>query len=242
MGVEISISYFLCNMIDTEFTFQGLDAKIELRFALLLIVPTILIMLGTLYLSHLFFPKTFFLNPLLFSAIISVAGATVFLRWMINRIKNQEKKWKINIKPQGNIEISYRNSFYKFNLKDILMIKNMGNIGIRYLTIKTVNNVVKIRVGNSGFAPFSTEKDVEILDGFVNYMKPYIDENFNMKVLKNALNPNIIPNFGVFVKKGMEIRYSLINKMTPWQVIVLILSLGTAFIVLFILIMEHYFR
>jgi len=38
-----------------------------------------------------------------------------------------------------NIEISYKNTFYNFNIKDILMIKNMENTGIRYLTIKTVH-------------------------------------------------------------------------------------------------------
>lgn len=229
-------------MIDKEFTFQGLDAKTELRFALLLIIPVIMMMLGTLYLFHLFFSKPFFLGPLLFASLISVAGAGAFLKWMINRIKNENKEWKINIKAQGNITISYRKDVYNFNLKDVEMIKNMGNAGIRYLTIKTINHLVKIRVGNSGFAPFSTNKDIEILDAFVNDIKPYINQNFNKKVLKNALNPNIIPNFGVFVKKGVAIKYSLINMMQPWQVIMLILGLGTILIILFVLMMENYFR
>jgi len=59
-----------------------------------------MIMLGTLYLSHLFFPKAFFPNPLLFASIISVAGATAFLKWMINRIKIRKRNGKslLNLK------------------------------------------------------------------------------------------------------------------------------------------------
>ncbi len=35
-------------------------------------------------------------------------------------------------------------------MTDIVMIKNMGNEGVRYLTIKTSDKFLKIRVGHTG--------------------------------------------------------------------------------------------
>lgn len=228
-------------MEDKEFKFQGLDAKTELRIALLLVIPALMMMLGTLYLSHILFPNTFFLVPLVIAALITVLGSIIILKFMTNQIKDQDKEWIIRINGEETMTARFRNRVYTFNMKDIVMIKNMGNEGVRYLTIKTEDQLLKIRVGNTGFAPFSSEEDIKKLDAFIDYIKPYINENFNTKVLKNAMNTNIIPNFGVFVRKGETIKYSIINRMKPWQVIAMILSIGIIIMILFFNIMEYYF-
>lgn len=218
-----------------EFVFQGLDAKTELKTALLLIIPALLIMSSVLFISHIFFPNLYFLVPLLLAAILTVSLSVLILNQLSKRIK--DKNWIIIIENE-NIDIKFRDSHYALKLSDILMIKNLGQPGLRYLTIKTRNDVIKIRVGNTGLAPFSKEEDIEIIDSFIEYLKPYIIENFNKKILKNIININIIPNFGVFINKKEKIKYTIINKMEPWQVMVFILGITTVVLILFVIVME----
>lgn len=218
-----------------EFVFQGLDAKTELKTALLLIIPALLIMFSVLFISHIFFPNLYFLVPLLLAAILTVSLSVLILNQLSKRIK--DKNWIIIIENE-NIDIKFRDSHYALKLSDILKIKNLGQPGLRYLTIKTKNEVIKIRVGNTGLAPFSKEEDIEIVDSFIEYLKPYIIENFNKKILKNIINNNIIPNFGVYVNKKEKINYTIINKMEPWQVMVFILGITTVVLILFVIVME----
>ena len=226
-------------MENKEFRFQGLDAKTEWKTALFLIIPALIIMFGVLYLSHIVIPKVFFLIPLVFAAFITVIISMIILKMISKRIK--DKEWFVKINGNNEISIKYKDQQYNFGLKDIIMIKNMGNVGVRYLTIKTKNDILKIRVGNTGFAPFSQEKDITELDAFIGFIKPYLNENFNKKILKNAINTNIIPNFGIYVIKGEEIKYSILNKMKPWQVITMVLTFGVLIMILFFNIMEYYF-
>ncbi|MFP3833302.1 hypothetical protein [Chryseobacterium sp. SIMBA_028] len=217
-------------MNNKEFRFQGLDAKTEFRLALILIFPSLIIMLGILYGSHILFPKIPFLMPLLMGAGLALGVSMIILKQLSNLIK--DKEWIIKI--QGDdLNLVFRKENFHVKFSDILMIKNMGNVGLRYLTIKTKNDVIKVRVGDTGLAPFSTQEDIDQLDAFVEYIKPYIDTNFNKKILKNAATPNIIPNFGVYVAKGEKIKYSIINKMKPWQVTLFIL--GTSVLVMILL-------
>lgn len=226
-------------MESREFRFQGLDAKTELRMALLLIIPSLVIMFGVLAITHVIFPKIFFLVPLVFAAVLTVIVSILILKILVRKLK--DKEWVIKINSENNIHIKFRNNEYNFRLGDIVMIKNLGNINIRYLTIKTKQETIKIRVGSTGFAPFSTAKDIEELDALVEYLRFYIDENFNKKILKNAANLNIIPNFGIYFVKGVEIKYSLINKMKPWQVVVLILGTLVLIMVLLMKGLFYYF-
>lgn len=213
-----------------EFIFQGLDAKTELKTALLLIIPALLIMFSVLFISHIFFPNLYFLVPLVLAAVLTVSLSVLILNQLSKRIK--DKNWIIIIEDE-NIDIKFRDSHYALKLSEIMMIKNLGQPGLRYLTIKTRNDVIKIRVGNTGLAPFSKEEDIEIVDSFIEYLKPYITENFNKKILKNIININIIPNFGVYVNKKEKIKYTIINKMEPWQVMVFILGIGVIVMFLF---------
>lgn len=226
-------------MENKEFRFQGLDAKTEVRTALMLIIPSLMVMFGVLAIAHVAFPKMFFLFPLVFAAVLTVLVSVIILKLLVAKLK--DKEWTIRISEGKNVFVKFRNAEYNFELKDIIMIKNMGNTNIRYLTIETRQDKIKIRVGNTGFAPFSTAKDIEELDAFIEFIKFYIDENFNKKILKNAANPNIIPNFGVYVVKGVEIKYSLINKMKPWQIAILILGTLVLIMVLFMKGLFYYF-
>ncbi|AZA46779.1 hypothetical protein EG346_00455 [Chryseobacterium carnipullorum] len=225
-------------MNNKEFRFQGLDAKTELKLALMLIFPSLMIMFGILYGSHILFPKISFLMPLLFGATTTVGISIIILKQLTNLVR--EKEWIINIDDKF-LNLKFRGINHHIQLSDIKIIKNLGNIGLRYLTIKTKNNVIKIRVGNTGLAPFSKQKDIDELDAFVQYLKPYIDKHFNEKVLKNIVQPNIIPNFGVYVVKEEKIKYSIINRMKPWQVVVFILGILVLIMILFVNIMEYIF-
>ena len=151
-------------MENREFRFQGLDAKTELRLALNLIFPALFIMVGTLIITNMLFPKIYFLFRLLFAAFLTLAVSMFILKEMIQRIKN--KMWVVKIN-NGNMEITFQSSKYNFPLSTIKMIKNLGEPGFRYLTIKTNNQIVKFRVGNTGLTPFSTDEDIKTIDDLV---------------------------------------------------------------------------
>lgn len=213
-----------------EFRFQGLDSKTELNLALKLIVPVLVIMIGILYGSSVIFPKLPFLISLFVASILALSISMFLLKKLSDRIR--QKEWLIGVE-NDSVSIKFRDENYNFRLSDVKMIKNLGNVGLRYLTIKTDTDVIKIRVGNSGLAPFSTQADIDEVDAFVAYIKPFINEHFNTKILKNIANCEIMPNFGVYVVKGENIKYSVINKMKPWQVILFILGIGVLVMVLF---------
>ncbi len=204
-------------MENKEFRFEGLDAKTEFKLALNLIFPALAVMIGTLVLTNMLFPKIHFLYPLLFAAFLTLVVCMFILKQLTKRVKGKE--WLVEINNE-NVEIKFQNLHCIFGLAEIKMIKNLGNVGFRYLTIVTKKDSIKIRVGNTGLTPFSSDRDIEKLDEFVEYLTPYIRENFNQKELKNIINTNIFPNFGVYVVKGEKIKYSIINKMEPWQVLV----------------------
>lgn len=225
-------------MENKEFRFEGLDAKTELKLALNLIFPGLAVMIGVLILTNMLFPRIYFLYPLLFAAFLTLLVCIFILKQLTKRIKGKE--WIVVINNE-NVQIKFQNLHYIFNLAEIKMIKNLGNAGFRYLTIVTQRDNIKIRVGNTGFTPFSSEKDIEKLDEFVEYLMPYIRENFNQKELKNIINTNIFTNFGVYVVKGEKIKNSIINKMEPWQVFVF--GIGLFFIILFLFmqVLFYYF-
>ncbi|WP_347218724.1 hypothetical protein [Chryseobacterium sp.] len=210
-------------MKDREFSFQGLDFKTELKLALVLIIPALFTMLGVLFGGELLFPKIHFLKSVAFASVMTIGICMITLKQLSRLVK--EKTWRINIKD-NNFHITFRNLAYQFQGSEIKMIKNMGNVGLRYLTIKTADQTIRIRVGDTGLAPFSSQKDIDELDAFVQYIKPYIIKNFNKKELRNIINPTIIPNFGVYVVKGEKIKYSIINKMQPWQIVLFILGIA----------------
>ena len=223
-------------MKDKEFRFQGLDAKTEIRLALILIIPGLGTMLGVLFYGDLLFPGIHFLKSVSFASIMTL-GVCLFIFKQLSRFI-KEKEWVISIKD-NNFHIRYRNLEYRFQASDIRMIKNLGNVGFRYLTIKTRTDTIKVRVGNTGMAPFSTQKDLDELDAFMEYMKPYIKRHFNQKELRNIIDTRVIPNFGVYVVKGDKIKYSILNKMEPWQVIVSFLGISAIILVFFIKFLEN---
>lgn len=210
-------------MKDRIFSFQGLDFKTELKLALILIIPGLCTMLGVLFGGDLLFPKIHFLKSVAFAIIMTIGVCMVTLKVLSRLVK--EKTWTVDIKD-NYFHITFRNLKYQFHASEIRMIKNLGNVGLRYLTIKTADQTIKIRVGDTGLAPFSSQKDIDELDSFVQYMKPYIIKNFNKKELRNIMNPTTIPTFGVYVAKGEKIKYSIVNKMQPWQVILFILGIA----------------
>lgn len=224
-----------------EFQFQGLDAKSELKLSMLLVIPAFLMMLGTVLLSREFLPDAF-LSPIILAALVTVAGSTMILKELVGKIKKEDRQWTIRIKKPEQITVTFQDQVYHFGLMDVTMIKNMGNTGVRYLTIMTKEVTLRIRVGSSGFAPFSDVKDIVILDTFIDHIMPYLTEHFSLKNLKNAMNSRIIPNFGVYVRNGEKIKYSLINKMYPWQVITMIIFIGIIIMIIFMTIMEHYLK
>lgn len=214
--------------MNNVFKFQGIDAKTEWRIGLLAGIPGLFVFLGTLFLLESVFGLNFIVS-IMTAAGLTLSVVLIVLKQLSKLGKN--KIWTISIENH-NVKISFQNQIWNFRLNEIRIIKNMGNVGFRYLTIITQTEKIKIRVGNTGFVPFSTQEDLQTLDEFITYLKPYIDENFNKKILKNRIDNHVFPNCGIYVVKTEKIRYSLINKMNPAQVIIVFGLAGFLFIML----------
>jgi hypothetical protein len=225
-----------------EFRFQGVDAGTELRLGLIMSIPALLIFISTAYGVSRFIPVAYFLAPVLAASGLTVAASIGILKLLSFTVK--DKQWTV-IAGGENLTLSFQKRTYNIPLDDIRIIKNMGNTGFRYLTIITRNETVKIRVGSTGFVPFSTAEDITAVDAFIAHLMPYIDKRFNRKILKNRFNNNVFPNFGIYVTKTEKIKYSFINKLQPWQVMICFGALG--FILIMVLMaalinaLDHYF-
>ncbi|PKF73770.1 hypothetical protein [Chryseobacterium sp. PMSZPI] len=220
-----------------NFQFNGIDAKTEWKIGLILAVPALGVFLLVMYLSESYLPKTYFLYPVLLAAVVTILISILILKFLSSSIK--DKKWNININDKV-LEITHKNIKKEIPLADIRSIKNLGNVGFRYLTIITHHETIKIRVGNTGFVPFSTQKDLENCDAFVEYLRPFLEENFNKKELKNKINTQIFPNYGVYVVKSEKIKYSIINRLKPWQIMIIFLCGGFLLLVLLFTQLEKY--
>lgn len=143
-----------------NFTFQGIDAKYEWRLGLLSGIPAFFIFLGTLMVSHSTLQLNFIISALIASGL-TLTVVMLVLKQLSRLMKN--KIWTALVDGE-NLKISFQNKIWEFQLSDIRILKNIGNVGFRYLTIITKTETIKIRVGNTGFVPFSTEEDIHILD------------------------------------------------------------------------------
>ncbi|MCW3161409.1 hypothetical protein [Chryseobacterium oryctis] len=220
-----------------KFQFEGIDAKTEWKIGLILAIPALFVFFSIMYLFEFYLPKTNFLYPVLSAAILTIIISLLLLKFLAKTIKN--KTWIINANDT-NLEIIYKEAKYIIPLKDIRIIKNLGNVGFRYLTIVTPEKSIKIRVGNTGFVPFSSQFDIEKVDEFLEYLTPFLNENFNKKELKNKINTNIFPNYGVYVTKSEIIKYSIINKLKPWQIILIFICGGFLLLVILFTQLEKY--
>jgi len=101
---------------------------------------------------------------------IIAAGSFLYLKFIMNFVKN--KVWTIKL-IDDQLCFKYGEKETIIKLSDILKIKNVGNSNVfRYLSFYTKNSVVKIRVGNGGFTPFSKEEDVSELYQFFEELLP----------------------------------------------------------------------
>ncbi|MBV6878367.1 hypothetical protein NG800_000615 [Epilithonimonas ginsengisoli] len=55
---------------------------------------------------------------------------------------------------------------------------------------------IKIKVGTSFLTPFSTKEDLRIIDGFVEFISPFLKNNFDNKI-KKAIH---FENQGIYLK------------------------------------------
>jgi hypothetical protein len=162
-------------MESKEFRFQGVDARTEWRLGLILFFPAALIFISFTYGVSRLMPTVHFFYSVVPAAGLTVVASTLMLKLLAHAVK--DKQWIVNVEPE-RVRISYKNHASNIPLDAIRIIKNRGNTGFRYVTIITRNETIKMRVGSTGFVPFSAAEDVAAVDAFIAHLKPYIDEHF----------------------------------------------------------------
>jgi len=184
-------------MENKQYEFYGIDFKTELLLGLITGLICILLWFGLLFLyyeylhldSILRISKRIFFICMFIGLFISM----VLLRTMGILFRNM---WRIS-DSNNQFVISYKNHTWKIDKKDIQKINYIGNNSFRYLSFFTNNDKIKIRVGHNILTPFSKKKDIEIIEKFIEYISPFLQQHFNHQNKKIVF----FENQGVYDRK-----------------------------------------
>ena len=185
------------------YEFYGVDAKSEIRMCIVLAVCILLMMFIPVFIYEYFIVNRNHthttMNIVWLNILLAILGggsaitvgtilskSEVVLRFLGKKYK---KLWELR-KSEKMIVIKYDNLMCEIFLEEIIKVKIYGNSKFKYFTIKTQNKTIKIRVGISWLTPFSREGDVQILDSFVEILKPYLDKNFTKKDKALSISPD----------------------------------------------------
>lgn len=159
-----------------EYNIKGVDLKTELIIGFS-IVPFILLF-GQLAVSlYSSFKNVEFRNiPFFIFLGGGLAGMAVGL--IVAKIlgKKMSAIWEIQLKDEL-LNIKFKNRKWEIKLDEISKLKIYGNPNFKYLSIFYNNENIKMRIGNSGLTPFSTQDDLKQLDDFITEIQPYFEKN-----------------------------------------------------------------
>ncbi|TWP30803.1 hypothetical protein ETU09_00110 [Apibacter muscae] len=172
-----------------EYKFYGVDFKTELKLAI--IVGLIFIILWPAFIFFYYklsgleylrwIPKSVFFGAM----IIALAIALISLHFLGKKFR---KLWLLQIKDK-KILIEYNKKKKEINLDQIIKIIINGGSELRYFTIITSIEKIKIRLGTGVLAPFSKKKDLEEIDYFTKQLQPYLNQNFIKNDRRVRLSP-----------------------------------------------------
>ena len=184
------------NMKERKFEFYGVDSKTELSIALIAGLALIVVWFGLLLFYYEYFQlhsivrisKRIFFLCLLIGFSVSV----LFIKVLSHRYKNL---WTI-IALEDHLTITFKNEKWRLEKRDIQKISYLGNENFRYLSFFTNEQKIKIRVGTNFLTPFSTKEDLRLTDEFVEFISPFLKNNFDNKI-KKAIH---FENQGIYLK------------------------------------------
>lgn len=184
------------NMKERKFEFYGVDSKTELSIALIAGLALIVVWFGLLLFYYEYFQldsivrisKRIFFLCLLIGFSVSV----LFIKVLSHKYKNL---WTI-IALEDHLTITFKNEKWRLEKRDIQKISYLGNENFRYLSFFTNEQKIKIRVGTNFLTPFSTKEDLRITEEFVEFITPFLKNNFDNKI-KKAIH---FENQGIYLK------------------------------------------
>jgi len=167
--------------VDTlEYNIKGVDLKTELIIGLSIALFIIIFgqLVITLYSS---FNHVKFRN-IPFSVFLGGGLSGMAVGLIIAKVlgKNMSSVWKIELRD-NLLNISFKNREWKMRLDEISKLKIYGNPNFKYISIFKNNESIRMRIGNSGLTPFSTQDDLKQLDDFIKEIQPYFEKNYSKK-------------------------------------------------------------
>lgn len=179
-----------------EFQFYGVDLKTELSIGLAAGLTLVIVWFGLIFFYYQYFgldsilriPKRIFFLCLL----IGFSVCVFLLKFLGSQFKSI---WLITV-LNDHIVVSFKNEKWILEKKVIKKINYLGNENFRYLSLFTNEQKIKIRVGTNFLTPFSTKEDLRIIDEFVEFISPFLKNNFDNKI-KRAIH---FENQGVYLK------------------------------------------
>ncbi len=223
---------------EKEFRFQGLDFRTEMWLGLTILPILVIVMAGLFYLLQTVLQFDLLRIPRGL-IIVAILGTSLFsIHWLAKLVR--DKTWTVAIES-GRLLIRFRQQRFDIPLENIREIRNLGNKELRYLSIFTKDGQsVRMRIGIGAMTPFSTPKDIQTVDEMMAWLKPYIDQHFNKKNLRNKINQHLFPHHGVYVAKSEPLTYKWIEKRTSGQLMLIILGGGIIILVLLLQALFYY--
>ncbi|MBC9913786.1 hypothetical protein [Chitinophaga varians] len=220
-----------------EFSFRGVDYKTEIWLGIS-IIPVLMLLGGCVYGLSKFWQIDFLKIPrgLLIPALL---GTSLFsLHWMVKLVRNN--RWIVNVDDE-RLCLQYGKQRFEIPWDNLRRIENMGNAELRYLSFVAKDGLkVRIRVGTGAMTPFSGPEDIAAVDAFIKHLSPYIDKHFNKKILRNKIDQNPFPHYGVYVVKSEPLTYNFLQKMTPGQIMLLFMTAGMLLVFLMLQLLFYY--
>lgn len=166
--------------MDEKYKITGVNLKVELIIGLSIVPFFLIFSILTIFLYNNITDVEFRNIP--FYIVIGGMLLGISLGLLFAKVlgKKMNGIWRIEVK-QEYLLISFKKEKWAIKLDEILKFKIYGNPNFKYVSIFTNNEVVRMRIGNNGLAPFSNAEDLKKLDVFIKQIQPFFDENYLKK-------------------------------------------------------------
>ncbi|TWP25272.1 hypothetical protein ETU10_01160 [Apibacter muscae] len=167
-----------------EYKFYGVDFKTELKLGGICGVLILCLLTFIEIIFHQITPRVSLYQRMI-NIFISLAITLLLIRFLGKKLR---KIWILQLKDK-KILIEYNKKKKEINLDQIKKIIINGGSELRYFTIITSIEKIKIRLGTGALAPFSKKKDLEEIDCFTKQLQPYLNQNFIKNDRRVKLSP-----------------------------------------------------
>ncbi|WP_353151487.1 hypothetical protein [Chryseobacterium sp.] len=163
-----------------KYSVKGVDLRTEVIIGVSIIPFFLIFSVLTIWFYHNMTGVEFRNIPFTITLGGMFSGIVVGLLFARILGKSMSGIWYIEIQ-QEDLLIGFKNKIWFVPLDELSKLKIFGNPGFKYVSIFYQNESIRMRIGNSGLTPFSTDIDLQQLDNFIKEIQPYLEKHYSKK-------------------------------------------------------------